>query len=186
MSDRHTLTHLLRRWSAGEAAAFDALMDAAYPRLHRMARRHAARERAGHTLEATGLLHEALLRLMDVDGLSWRDRGHFYATTARMMRRILVDYAREQKRQKRGGDAVKVTLSEASCLPRDGGTSPDLEALDDALTRLEAHDPRKARLVELRFFAGLTGAEIARSISFNTGPVCSCWRRKRRFRASGC
>ncbi|MCG8458145.1 MAG: sigma-70 family RNA polymerase sigma factor [Holophagales bacterium] len=178
MLEQPDLTRLLRRWSAGDAAAFDALMEATYTRLHRIARSQAKRERGGHTLAATGLLHEAVLRLMDIEGLSWSDRGHFYAAAAQMMRRILVDYAREQNRLKRGGDAAKVTLDEASCLAEDGRPA-DLEALDDALAHLEARDPRKARIVELRFFAGLTGEEIARCLEISPPTVQREWRRAR-------
>jgi RNA polymerase sigma factor (TIGR02999 family) len=178
MARRETITDLLRRWSAGDAEAFDALMEEAYDRLHRIARRHAQNERSGHTLRPTAILHEAVLRLMNLDGIPWSDRGHFYAMAARMMRRILVDYAREQNRLKRGGDAVRVTLDGSVSLAV-GDRHPDLEALDDALARLEARDPRKARIVELRFFVGLTGAEIARSLGISAPTVQREWRRAR-------
>lgn len=178
MPHSETLTDLLRRWSSGEPRAFDALMEQAYSRLHRIARSQAGRERADHTLRPTALLHEAVLRLMDLDGLAWADRGHFYAVAASMMRRVLVDYARGQKRLKRGGDAVRVTLDRASSLAVGGG-SPEIEALEDALVRLEARDPRMARIVELRFFAGLTGAEIARCLDVSPPTVQREWRRAR-------
>jgi RNA polymerase sigma factor (TIGR02999 family) len=177
-SSTETLTELLQNWSAGEPGAFDALMEESYTRLRQIARRQARRERAGHTLQATGLLHEAVLRLMDLEGLEWNDRGHFYAAAAQMMRRVAVDYAREQNRLKRGRDYVRVTLSEASCLAI-SGQPPDLEALDLALARLEAHDPRKARIVELRFFAGLTGREVADCLHLSTATVQREWRKAR-------
>jgi RNA polymerase sigma factor (TIGR02999 family) len=178
MAQRKTITDHLRRWSVGDAEAFDALMEEAYDRLHRIARRHAHSERSGHTLRPTAILHEAVLRLMALDGILWSDRGHFYAMAARMMRRILVDYARGQNRLKRGGDAVRVTLDGNASLALDE-PHPDLEALDDALARLEARDPRKARIVELRFFVGLTGAEIARSLGISAPTVQREWRRAR-------
>ncbi|MBZ0111614.1 MAG: sigma-70 family RNA polymerase sigma factor [Thermoanaerobaculia bacterium] len=178
MLKTETLTDLLRHWSAGEPGAFDALMEESYSRLRQIARRQARRERSNHTLEATGLLHEAVLRLMDLEGLEWSDRGHFFAAAAQMMRRVAVDYARQQNRLKRGGDFAKVTLSEASCLAVDG-QPPDVEALDLALARLETHDPRKARIVELRFFAGLSGSEIARSLNLSTATVQREWRKAR-------
>jgi len=177
MSQPETMTDLLRRWSSGEPKAFDALMERAYSRLHRIARRQAGGERADHTLRPTALLHEAVLRLMDLEGLAWADRGHFYAVAASMMRRVLVDYARGQKRLKRGGDAVRVTL-DGSALAA-GGHPPEIEALEDALVRLEARDPRMARIVELRFFAGLTGSEIARCLDVSTPTVQREWRRAR-------
>ena len=152
-------------------------MEVAYERLHRIARRHARGERSGHTLQPTAILHEAVLRLMDLDGLAWSDRAHFYAVAARMMRRVLVDYAREQNRVKRGGSAVRVTL-DAGTLAGDGRPA-DLEALDDALARLEARDPRQARVVELRFFAGLTGEETSSCLGISTATVQREWRRAR-------
>lgn len=173
-----TMTDLLRRWSSGDAQAFDEVIERAYARLHRIARRQAGGERADHTLRPTALLHEAVLRLMDLDGLTWADRGHFYAVAASMMRRVLVDYARGQKRLKRGGDAVRVTLDRVSSLAV-GGDSPEIEALEEALVRLETRDPRMARIVELRFFAGLTGAEIARCLDVSTPTVQREWRRAR-------
>ena len=175
-SERGTMTELLHRWAAGDSAAFEQLMDLAYDRLHRLARRRAQQERSDHTLQATAILHEAVLRMMDLQSLSWSDRGHFFSVTAEMMRRILVDYARQQNRLKRGGDIQRVTLLEADSLGRDG-RSPDLEALDSALRRLEAQDPRKAQIVELRFFAGLKGEEIASCLGISTATVQREWRR---------
>lgn len=173
-----SLTQLLRRWSCGDSAAFDELVQRAYGDLHGIAEQCFRRERQEHTLQATALVHEAVLRLIDVDGLEWQDRAHFYAVTARMMRRILVDHARQRRRLKRGGDSDRVPLDEAHALVANGGT-PDFEALDAALAQLEARDPRKARVVELRFFVGLTSAEIARCLEISTATVAREWRRAR-------
>lgn len=177
-SEKGAMTELLRRWSAGEAAAFDQLMELAYARMHRIARSQANRERQGHTLQATAILHEAVLRLMDLQGLSFTDRAHFFSVAAEMMRRILVDYARQQNRLKRGGDARRVGLLEARSLAAGGG-SPDLEALDQALSQLEKRDPRKAQIVKLRFFAGLGGQEIALCLGISTPTVQREWQRAR-------
>ena len=172
------MTSLLRRWSAGENEAFDALMEAAYTRLYRIARHNFGKESDGHMLQATAILNEAVLQLMSLEGLSWSDRAHFYAVAARMMRRVLVDHARAQNRLKRGGAAVQVTLSEASEIAIDG-RPPDLEALDSALAQLAARDPVKGRLVELRFFAGLSGREIGRCLGISPATVQREWQRAR-------
>lgn len=176
--DHETITRLLRRWTCGEAGAFDALMERVYDELHGIAAQCFRRERAEHTLQATALLHEAVLRLIDLDGVDWVDRGHFYAVAARMMRRILVDHARERRRLKRGGDEDPVTLAEAAVIAVDG-RSPDVEALDAALEKLEARDARMTRIVELRFFAGLTSEEIAKSLGISVPTVTREWRRAR-------
>ena len=178
MLGREPVTGLLQRWSAGDTEAFDELMGHVYDELHRIAAQSFRRERSEHTLQATALLHEAVLRLIDIGNLPWRDRAHFYAVAARMMRRILVDHARQRRRLKRGGDGERVALSEAEPLAVQG-KSPDIEALNDALELLEARDPQKARIVELRFFAGLTGEEIARSLDISTPTVTREWRRAR-------
>ena len=179
-SEREALTTLLHRWSAGDATAFEDLMELAYTRLHRIAREQARNERSGHTLPATAILHEAVLRLMDLEGLDWKSRGHFYSVAASMMRRILVDYARQQNRLKRGGGVQRVTLEIAESEGvRVGGRPADLEALDAALELLETRDPRKARIIELRFFVGLTGEEIARCLDISTPTVQREWRRAR-------
>lgn len=178
MSESESVTLLLRRWSSGVPEAFDDLMERVYGELQVIAEQCFRRERSEHTLQATAIVHEAVLRLIDVNALQWRNRAHFYAVTARMMRRILVDHARERGRLKRGGDGQRVTLNEAQALAV-GGRSPDLEALDAALEELEARDPQKARIVELRFFVGLTGTEIARCLDISTPTVTREWRRAR-------
>ena len=173
-----TVTQLLRRWRSGDAWAFEELIEQTYDELHAIAEQCFRRERADHTLQATGILHEALLRLIEVNGVEWQNRAHFFAVTARMMRRLLVDRARQRGRLKRGGDVERVPLDEAEELALNGRSS-DLEALDAALEKLEAHDPQKARVVELRFFEGLTGPEIARCLGISVPTVTREWRRAR-------
>lgn len=175
-AEQQAMTELLRRWSDGDSGAFDQLMDLAYQRLHRIAHGYAHRERGSHTLQATAILNEALLRLMDLREFSWADRGHFFAVSTEMMRRILVDYARQKHRLKRGGESQHVTLLEAASLTA-GNRPPDLVALDDALSQLEQWDPQKAKIVKLRFFAGLGGDEIARYLNVSPSTVQREWRR---------
>jgi len=153
------VTGLLARWHDGDESAVAELMPAVYGELHRLAARAMRGERGGHTLQATALVHEAYLRLAAGSAPRWRDRSHFYAVAARTMRRILVDHARRMRAARRGGDATPVTLVEghAPALP----PAVDLLDLDDALEELARQDERKARVVELRFFAGLTEAEAA-------------------------
>ena len=173
-----SVTQLLQRWTSGDAEAFDALMERVHVELHAIAARCFHRERSEHTLQATALLSEAVLRLIDLDSVDWSDRGHFYAVAARMMRRILVDHAREHRRLKRGGGACHVTLAEAESLAVDG-RGPDLVVLDHALDNLEARDERMAKIVQLRFFAGLTSEEIGRSLGISVPTVTREWSRAR-------
>jgi RNA polymerase sigma-70 factor (ECF subfamily) len=153
------ITQLLHRWQQGDAEATEELLPLVYGELRRIARRHLRGERDGHTLEATALVHEVYLRLAGGSELHWTDRVHFYAVAAQMMRRVLVDHARGRGAAKRGGTVIRVSLDEA----RDAGfaAGPDVVALDDALRSLEGLDPRKSRIVELRFFGGLTIEETA-------------------------
>jgi RNA polymerase sigma factor (TIGR02999 family) len=153
------VTQLLRRWQQGDQAATEALLPLIYGELRKIARRHLRGERHGHTLEATALVHEVYLRLSGGEELHWNDRVHFYAVAAQMMRRVLVDHARSRDAVKRGGSVVKVSLDEARDPAVESG--PDVVALDDALKSLEVLDPRKSRIVELRFFGGLTLEETA-------------------------
>ena len=153
------VTALLRRWQQGDQAATEELLPLVYGELRRIARRHLRGERHGHTLEATALVHEVYLRLSDGAELHWNDRVHFYAVAAQMMRRVLVDHARGRDAAKRGGSVIKVSLDEARDPAVESGA--DVVALDDALAALEALDPRKSRIVELRFFGGLTLEETA-------------------------
>jgi RNA polymerase sigma-70 factor (ECF subfamily) len=166
--DREAVTRLLKRLSGGEKDAFDHLMPLVYDQLRRLASRSLRAERPGHTLRATALVHEAYLRLADAGG-DWQDRVHFYAVAARVMRNILVDYAKGAKRQKRGGGALHVGFDEAVLV--DPSSAPGLPDLDESLTRLEVHDPRKSKVVELLFFGGLTYQETAAALGISEATV---------------
>lgn len=167
------VTLMLRAWRAGDQAAGDRLMAALYRELHGMAKRRLARESAGGTLQTTALVHEAYLRLVDQRRVDWRDRGHFLALAATMMRRVLVDRARARRAGKRGGGAVLVTLTGAA----DAGVDPALELLDvdRALLRLAAAYPRPARVVELRFFGGLELVEIVDVLGVSERTIKRDW-----------
>lgn len=167
------LSSLLRAWNSGDESALDKLMPLVYDELHRLAHWHMARERAGHTLQTTALVNEAYLRLIDTDQIQWQDRAHFFAIAAKMMRRILVDLARSRGYQKRGGNARKVTLDEALL----ASPEPDEELLrlDDALNALSEFDPRKARVVELRYFGGLSVEETAEVLQVSAITVIRDW-----------
>jgi RNA polymerase sigma factor (TIGR02999 family) len=169
------VTFWLQRWSDGDPAAAARALPLVYDELRRIARRQLRREPPGHTLQATALVHEAYLRLSTERGLRWPSRDHFFAFAAHLLRRILVDHSRHRRRAKRGGLLRKTTLAEAAelALPE----SPDLIALDDALTDLAALDPRKAAIVELRFFAGLTLEETAGALGVSPETVGREWRR---------
>ncbi|MEO1369654.1 MAG: ECF-type sigma factor [Acidobacteriota bacterium] len=164
-------THFLRRWRGGDAAALERLTPLVYASLRERARGYLRRERKDHSLQATELVHEVFLRLVDVD-VSWQDRAHFLAVAAGAMRRILVDHARARSRDKRGGERSVLRLT-ADRLAADGGGAPeeDLIALDSALDALAANDPAKARLVELSFFGGLTVREIAEAVGASKSGV---------------
>jgi RNA polymerase sigma factor (TIGR02999 family) len=155
---RQAVTQLLQELSGGNKQAFDRLVPLVYEQLRKLAARSLRAERPNHTLRATALVHEAYMHLVDVD-LAWQDRRHFYAVAARVMRQILVDHARSQKRQKRGGGAPQIPLDEAVLVGPE--TSPDVLNLDESLQRLSDLDRRKAQIVELLFFGGLTYEEIA-------------------------
>jgi len=152
-------TGLLLKWGQGDETALDRLIPLVQRELHQIARRCMAGERAGHSLQATALVNEAYLRLINAHDVAWHDRAHFLAVAARMMRRILVDHARARQYQKRGGDAVRVTLDEALVVASE--PDQDFVALDEALTALAAVDARKSQVVEMRFFGGLTLEETA-------------------------
>jgi RNA polymerase sigma factor (TIGR02999 family) len=153
------VTALLHAWSAGDRTALDRLVPLVHTELRRLARRYMRQERAGHTLQTTALIHEAYIRLVDAQGITWQNRAHFFGMSARVMRRVLVDVARKRAFQKRGGGDLHVPLDE----DRLGAASPDRDvvALDEALTALAAVDPRKSRAIELRFFGGLSIEEAA-------------------------
>jgi len=169
----HDVTALLVRWTGGDPSALDELAPMVYPELRRLARRRMANERKDHSLQATALVNEAYLRLVDLRQIKWQDRAHFFAMSARLMRRILVDAARSRGYQKRGAGAQKVTLDEARLAARVPG---DVIALDDALRVLSAKDERKARVVELRFFAGLTVEETAAVLEVSPETVMRDWK----------
>jgi RNA polymerase sigma factor (TIGR02999 family) len=153
------VTRLLMAWSQGDSKALEELIPIVYDELHRLAEQHLVRERAGHTLQPTAVVHEAYLKLVDQKRVTWKNRGHFFAVAAQAMRRLLVDHARARGRQKRGGAATRVSLEEAdpSVPPKDA----DVIALDLALQKLGALDSTQARVVELRYFGGLTADETA-------------------------
>jgi len=168
------ITALLVAWGRGDEAALQQLIPLVHRELHEIARRCLKGERPGHTLQATALVHEAYLRLVDVRRVSWKDRTHFLAMTARLMRRVLVDFARSRQYQKRGGGAMKVSLDEAHAVSTERGR--DLVALDDALTTLSSLDERKARVIEMRFFGGLTVEETAAVLDVSRETVLRDWR----------
>jgi RNA polymerase sigma factor (TIGR02999 family) len=167
-------TDLLLAWGRGETRAFDQLVPLVHDELRRLAKRYMARERADHTLQATALVNEAYLRLIDLKQIRWQDRAHFFAMSARVMRRILVDFARARRQDKRGGGARKVTLDEALVVSAESGQ--DLVALDEALTELAKVHPRKSEVVELRFFGGLSLEETAEALRISIDTVKRDWR----------
>lgn len=173
-SDQRQITGLLLAWREGDPAALERLVPMVHNELRRMARRVMAGERPGHTLQATALVNEAYMRLVDAQRVNWQDRVHFLSMAARLMRRVLVDHARARRYQKRGGSAVRVTFDEMRVAANEPG--PDLAALDDALQALEQVDRRKARVVELRFFAGLTVEETSTVLELSAETVMRDWR----------
>jgi RNA polymerase sigma factor (TIGR02999 family) len=171
---RGEVTQLLRKWSGGDEKALDQLMPLIYTELRKLAAYHLRRERDGHTLASTALVHEVYIRLCGQDDPRWTNRAHFFAVAARMMRRILVDYARRRRADKRGGSAIRVPLEDALVVSAQEG-GPDLVALDDALKQLQAFDPRKASVVEMRFFAGMSAAETAAALGTTEATVRRDW-----------
>jgi RNA polymerase sigma factor (TIGR02999 family) len=168
------VTSLLLEWGHGDENALQRLIPLVHDELHRIARRHMANERAGHSLQATALVNEAYLRLIDAKGVAWNDRAHFLAVAARMMRRILVDHARARRSQKRGGNAAKVTFDEALVVASE--PAGDFVALDDALQALAKFDERKSRVIEMRFFGGLSVEETASVLEVSPDTVLRDWR----------
>ena len=167
------VTGLLLAWGRGDSSALQKLTPLVYRELHALAHRNMLRERPGHTLQTTALVHEAYLRLIDTQHVQWRDRTHFFAMSARLMRRILVDFARSRGYQKRGGGARPVSLDENVDVAHE--RSADLVALDDALAALAVVDPRKSRVVEMKFFGGLTAEEIAEVLEVSPDTVLRDW-----------
>ncbi len=170
------VTELLVRWSDGDRAALDQLVPLVYDECRRIAARQLARERAGHTLDPTALVHELYLRLVDQRSASWANRAHFFAIAARLMRRILVDHARARGAHKRGGSAVLLSLGAAGGEGASDDAAADVLAIDEALERLAAFDPEQVRIVELRFFAGLTVEETAAVLGRSPRTIKREWR----------
>lgn len=167
------ITGLLHAWEGGDQEAFNRLMPLVHDELRRAARNHMRRERAGHTLQATALVNEVYLRLVDITSVRWQDRAHFFAIAASMMRRILLDAARARATRKRGGGGLRITLHD-DLLASD--QAEDLIAVDDALEALSLMDSRKARVVELRFFGGLKVEEIAEVLGISAESVKRDWK----------
>ena len=167
------ITQLLVAWGDGDEAALESLTPLVYEELHRIAHRYMNHERAGHTLQTSALVNEAYLRLIDWKDVHWQNRAHFFGVAAQLMRRILVDFARTRGYAKRGGGALAVTLNDAMVVSNERGA--DLVALDEALNSLAALDPRQSKVVELRFFGGLSIEEVAEVLKVSPGTVRRDW-----------
>jgi RNA polymerase sigma-70 factor (ECF subfamily) len=170
---RQQVTQLLVAWGGGDQAARDELMPLVYEELRRLAHQCMSRERPDHTLQTSALLNEAYLRLVDQKNIRWQDRAHFFGIAARIMRQVLVDYARKRRYAKRGGDARRVLLDEAMIVSEE--RAADVVALDDALKSLAEIDPRQSQIVELRFFGGLSIEETAEVLAVSPGTVMRDW-----------
>jgi RNA polymerase sigma factor (TIGR02999 family) len=168
------VTQLLKAWGQGDDRALERLTPVVEDELHRMAHRCMARENPGHTLQTTALVNEVYLRLIDIHAVTWQDRAHFFAMSARLMRRVLTDFARSRNYQKRGGGAVQVSLDEGLLLVPE--KNADILALDEALTRFAALYPRQSQVVELRFFGGLEVEEAAEALKTSPVTVKRDWR----------
>ena len=171
---RDDVTTLLQDWTGGDEQALQRLTPLVHAELRRIAGRYMAGERTGHTLQASALVNEAFLKLVDNRRIQWQNRAHFFAMSARLMRQILVDFARSKKKQKRGGGAIQVTLAENLGVTAD--RTRDLVALDDALHALTAVNPRIGQVVELRFFGGLTEDETAEALHISSDTVLRDWK----------
>jgi RNA polymerase sigma factor (TIGR02999 family) len=169
----HQVTQLLIDWSNGNQSALDRLMPLVDQELHRLAHHYMRRENAGHTLQTTALVNEAYLKLIDQKHVHWKNRSHFFVLSAQLMRRILVDHARSRQYAKRGGGAQRISFDEALAVCSERGA--DLVALDDALNLLSSIDPRKGKVVELRFFGGLSVEETAEALEISAVTVMREW-----------
>jgi RNA polymerase sigma factor (TIGR02999 family) len=167
------VTQLLAAWAKGDRAAHEQLLPLVHQELRRLANYHFRRERPGHTLQATALVNEAYLRLIDQKHVDWQNRAHFFGIASQLMRRILIDYARARRVDKRGGDASRVSLHDETVMTAE--RSEELVALDEALNRLAAFDPRKSQVVELRFFGGLNIEETAEVLKISPNTVMRDW-----------
>ena len=172
-SSSHDVTALLQAWSQGDQGALEKLTPLVYEELDRIAHHYMAREAAGHSLQTTALINEAYLRLIDARKVSWQNRAHFFAVCAQLMRRILTDHARSRASLKRGAGAQHLSLDESAEIPQEPGA--DLVALDEALTRLAVFDVRKSKVVELRFFGGMTAEEAAEVLHVSSKTVLRDW-----------
>jgi RNA polymerase sigma-70 factor (ECF subfamily) len=170
---QHEITQLLAEWSDGNQSALDELYPLVYDELHRLARRYMNRERKGHTLQTTALINEAYVRLVDQKNVHWANRSHFFAISAQIMRRILIDHARRHAYAKRGGGAQQVSLEEAATMTPGLGT--EMVRLDEALKSLAEIDPRRSQVVELRYFGGLNNEEIAGVLRVSENTVTRDW-----------
>jgi RNA polymerase sigma factor (TIGR02999 family) len=170
----HEVTHLLKAWTAGDEQALEKLTPLVYQQLHRVAQRCMAGERPGHTLQTTALVNEVYLRLVDCEQINWQDRAHFFAVSAQLMRRILIDFARTRGYQKRGGGVRHMSLDEVPSVCREPDTN--LIALDDALKALATVDTRKSKVVELRFFGGLSVEETAEVLRVSPDTIVRDWK----------
>jgi len=170
---QHVITQLLVKWSDGNQSALDELYPLVYDELHRLARRYMSRERKGHTLQTTALINEAYVRLVDQKNVHWANRSHFFAISAQIMRRILIDHARRHAYAKRGGGAQQVSLEEVAAVTPDPGG--ELVRLDEALKSLAEMDPRRSQVVELRYFGGLNNEEIAGVLKISENTVTRDW-----------
>ena len=166
---QHEITQLLAEWRDGNQSALDELYPLVYDELHRLARRYMSRERKGHTLQTTALINEAYVRLVDQKNVHWANRSHFFAISAQIMRRILIDHARRHLYAKRGGGAQQVSLEEVAAITPN--PSRELVRLDDALKSLAEMDPRRSQVVELRYFGGLNNEEIAGVLNISANTV---------------
>lgn len=170
----HQVTQLLQAWREGDGGALDRLVPLVYQELHRLAQTYMAHERPGHLLQATALVNEAYLRLVETEQANWRNRAHFFGACSQVMRRILVDWARTRQAVKRGGDERPLQLEEVLVGASEPGA--DIVALDDAVTALAVLDPRKAQVVEMRFFGGLTVEETAEVLKTSPETVMRDWK----------
>ncbi len=171
--EQEHVTQLLGEWRSGDPDALEKLIPLVQPTLRRLAQHYMSRERPGHTLQTTTLVDDAYLRLADQTAAHWKDRTHFFAVAAQLMRRIMVDHARQRQAVRRGGGAIRVSLDECALLTQT--RSAELLALDEALEKLAAFDPRKAQVVELRHFGGLTAEEIAEVLKIHVNTVARDW-----------
>jgi RNA polymerase sigma factor (TIGR02999 family) len=175
MNQTPQITEMLHEWSNGSHQALEELMPFVYDELHKQAARYLRRERQNHTLQTTALIHEAYIKLIDQKNIDWESRTHFFAIAANLMRRILVDHARAKKRAKRGGEAQTISFEEATMVI-DKGRSINLINLDEALNRLMEKDQRQVRIVELRYFSGLTLEETATALNVSRTTVANDWK----------